>query len=118
MGDEGSETWDCSSFEEVELVGLLCGEESSWPKKPHFLEGNLGVDGLAGVVVGARSVSRGLERCLRGLGRSGVRDNDRVPSNLAAAVFGRASVRMGLRRWSLDDGLEAEIIEDKLPDTE
>lgn len=116
-GEEGSESRDWDSFDEA-LVGRLWGEESSWPKNAHFLDGNLGVEGLVGALGIARSVSKGLERCLRGLGRSAVGDIARVPSNLAAAVFGRPSVDLGLRRWSLEGGLEADIIEDKLPETE
>jgi len=118
-GVDSSKNDDWSSFDE-ELVGLLCCGEPSWPKNAHFLDGNLGVEGLVGVVVvvNARSVSKGLDRCLRGLGRSKTGDIGRVPSSLAAAVLGRVSGEIGLRRWSLEDGLEAETIEDKLPDTE
>lgn len=101
----------------MELVGRLCAGESSWPKNVHFLDADFGVEGLVGGR-GARSASNGLERCLRGLGRSNVGDIGREPSNLAEAVLGRVSTFFGLRRWSFEGGLEADMIEDRLPETE
>jgi len=76
------------------------------------------VTGLIGAGLDEESLSKGFDRCRRGLGRSGVGDNDRVPSSLAAAVLGRTSVVLGLHLCSLAGGLEAEMIEDKLPETE
>jgi hypothetical protein len=118
IGEIGSAVCDWCSFEDPELVGRLWGDEPSCPKNVHFLFGNLEVVGLVGVARGTTSVSKGLERCLRGLGRSGVGDVVRLPSSLAAAVLGRVSGDLGRCFFSFGGGLDPDTIEDKLPETE
>lgn len=111
------------SLDEAALDGRdRFGEDSpelvSWPKKPHFLAGNLGLVG----VVGIASFSKGLELLRRGLSRfSGVGDFSRVPSNLGPALLGRASIPLSLdARCSLDNGEEVppDTIDVRLPETE
>jgi hypothetical protein len=116
-GDEGSAVIDRGSFDDPELVGRVWGVESSWPKKFHFLDADLGVEGVADVAGDGRSVSNGLELCLRGLRQSVVENSSGLKSNRAAAVLGRVSVVLllggGLCCFSLG-GLGAER-EEKLP---
>jgi hypothetical protein len=111
------------SFDEAALDGRdRLGEDSpevvSWPKKPHFLTGNLGLVG----VVGITSLSSGLELLRRRCGLfSGVVEFSRVQSNLGPALLGRASIPLSLdARCSLDSGDEVppEMIEVRLPETE
>lgn len=109
------------SFDEAELDGRdRLGDDSpdvvSWPKKPHFLAGNLGLVGVA-----TASLSSGLELLRRGFGRfSGVGEVSRVPSNLGPALLG-LSIPLSLdARCSLESGEEVppDTMDVRLPETE
>jgi hypothetical protein len=111
------------SFDEAELDGRdRLGEDPSdvvsWPKKPHFLAGNLGLVG----VVGIASISSGFELVRRGFGRlSGVGEVSRLPSNLGPALLGLSiPLSLGTRcsRESGEEEVPPDTMDVRLPETE